>query len=246
MEWLRKDGNLEERVIIYSKFKKVDYIPEYSELENGDIFAAYVTVDVDNIKNLSCFSEERLEQDAAFDEEYSGLTISEGTRVLPFDVESEKELLEKPEWILYVGEYTNPDRCEEAIDLGLDYYLLQLEEFDEEEPIVEEETKDYETIPAGKLRWHILREYAKPMMDAANSEETLELIKVKERFIEFSVDTPFYSETLEICKTITRKGKSQDTLLVSSYLAKVVRIIAAEREEYVLAAEMRDNIRELE
>ncbi|MDP7610779.1 MAG: hypothetical protein QGH19_03360 [Candidatus Woesearchaeota archaeon] len=125
-------------------------------------------------------------------------------------------------------------------------WKLQLEETYEEEAIVEEETKDYNSILTDKLRWYILREYAKPMMDAAGSQETLELIKIKERFIEFSVDTPFYDETMEICKAITRKGKNQDTLLISSYLAKVVRIIAAEREEYTLAAEMRDNIRKLE
>tara|TARA_Y100000310_G_C20600708_1_gene772861 strand:+ start:549 stop:1277 length:729 start_codon:yes stop_codon:yes gene_type:complete len=242
MEWVKKDGNLEERVIIYFKFRKV-----YDFIDDVEISAAYVTVNIDNIKNLSCFSEERLKQDAAFDEEYSGLTISEGTHVLYFDVESEEKLLKKPEWILYVGEYTEPERCNEEMDLGVEYYLLQLEEIYKEEPIVEEEkTKDYETILTGKLRGYIVKKYIRPMIDIAASQETLEFIKVRKRFIGFSVDTPFYKESIELCRNIEQNREKQDPNKINNYLVSIIMNVAAERDELELAAEMRDKIRRLE
>lgn len=263
------EKDLEGKVIVYAKLKTKDGNDlrvlqkegdnEYPVIiEDGHIFALYLATNPTDFKERTGASTTFFEEMSKKIEAMKEIAKNIGKEpkitpvyAAPIPIASEVDLKLGSEDVLFVGEYSNPERCMQAVNKGSDIYLIkfndQLErkhELNGFQKEVEQEpskpTYKDEEFKGTALRDYILPTFIAPMVTAQMRGDHKEFIKVKKEFIMFSAKAPFFTDVLDLCHAISESKKTINTEVTDTYLAK---IIALHTEDYGAAAKIRDKIK---
>jgi hypothetical protein len=253
-------NNLEGRVIVYSKFKNKN--TELSILPNDELIAKHFLIGF-NKKNRP--SEEHLnkllneyKQKYKLPKNILGMLIPMEIRNI--DLYSEDTLKERTEDVLYTGEFSDIYDCNHANILGMYVYqfriMKQREDLGIEVNNNYSELKRYKNVNSIQLLEHITKEYIVRLIDYTRFSDKKEYQGVKKEFMNFSKNSPFEKEAIELTKIIEQNPINPDVELIGKYLHRIVNKKMLEEmnieldkaikvEKYEEAVIYRDKIKDL-
>lgn len=258
------EGELTGKVIVYSKFKGDPDVPKDCEgcsiaPKDGKIYAMYATTDPTEFMHKTGAPKEGLDRlvDEVNDEIKKCEDLGVELKIFQvyatqFPVDSETELLYASEDVLNTGTFSNPIRCIQAVEMGVRYYLLLLEEQTSEklgDSIYSKGDQQrnpkitYKDFEGKEIRDHVMQEYIIPMIDSIRYDDQIKFKKNRNNFMHFSAGSPFAQDTIDLCDQIERNAKNQSTDLIE---ARATKINAIHIEDYIVAAQKRDEIKRLE
>jgi len=241
-------NNLEGRVIIYSRFKKLVNVPECKQcnldLEDGTFFALYFSVDPEDVKKEG-FSEKHFDKEEKITKtkeffQTKGMDDYVTAFLCRPELEPEKEWPKFAEDILFVGEYLSPVKCSIANNAGLHLYTLALEDQLKKARVeINLRQRTYHDVKGEQVMAYIINHYITPMFSAKQFKDNKMFEHLKKDFIRFSAGSQFERDVLELCGVI-ESGKI-DTELTDAYITKIVSI---HTQNFEAAALMRDRKKE--
>ncbi len=255
---------LEGKVIVYSRLNCPDSSSGNCS-NNGRVFAMYATDNSDDFAKRVKSSREVLEEsdDNHLQKIKEGLLGLLGIKLehvniyaAPIHIDSEEELLQSEEDVVFAGEYSCPQNCMNAVKTALDFYVLRLMdqmirasktdnpcEEDKQQP-QKTYQEDFESKdPNGRrLKAYLMDTYINPMINTKGKGKFKRLAPLKQDFERFGQGTQFVSDISNICRLMERNMTLKNLNLIGAYVSKLVAVHA---EDFETAAKLRDQIAEL-
>jgi len=254
MELTKRSGDFQRSVISYSIFTgDQETLAQNQTLfyTGSPIFALYATLDVTEFREKFEVQVPDLEQIIRQAKEKAS-PEAQNVQIYPIYItpirfETEEALLTSPEDIVNTGNYPNPELCEKAIKLGLDFFLLQLDKqlYGDSSELSLTQTEDttpaltHEDFREKSLMQHLIHEYVSPMLYAIKSEDESSANALRQRFLNFARGSHFAADVIELTDLLLNGSVGP---IVDAYLKK---IDAIHTENYELAGIERDKIKRL-
>jgi len=255
--------NLEGKAVVYAKIycetkkaEKCEKCPAY--LSKEDIFfAAYASNNILEYMEKMGAPEEIIENAKGLEKSLLNLLEKEGRKTsgkmpmfaAPFNVESEQDLLLGQEDVIYLGEYSSLSRALISVKSAVELYVSSFQEQVEKKHGVDsdegkqENPITYKDFAGESIRNYIIENFIIPMVNVHTGIAAHKNMKsIKRDFIRFSATAPFFSDVLDLCDAIEKSPIVINTDLTDAYINKIVAI---HKEDYTIAAEMRDKIKEI-
>jgi hypothetical protein len=141
---------------------------------------------------------------------------------------------------LFVGEYSTENRCSAQMLIGMQSYIHnyneQQQNMSHEEKPVKRITR-HNRVHKDNLGDYIVTNYINPMMEAKNNGDTTNLTSLIRDFERFSEGSEFMGVVQEVCENLLFGNPEGDYPNLSVEL-----MVALNNKNYEQAAELRDNI----
>ncbi|MFA5084316.1 MAG: hypothetical protein WC475_02965 [Candidatus Paceibacterota bacterium] len=239
-------NNLQGKVSVYSKLK---------EPKDGEhIFRVYVTT---NPKDMF----EKLEAPDSIMEKTKILETligqihtasnKSGLEIVPafglhLPVESEEELLDSKEDVLFAGEYSHRIRCVDSVGDSAKIYMLNFEEQLQRKSDINLDIKGLmpkkSYLGAKNLADELTKNYVIPLADAVQYGSKAEAARLKAELHDYCMGSRFFSLVPDLIKTIEDKANPNRNTLISLNLNLIEAINA---EKYEDAASINKDIKQI-
>jgi len=251
------EDNLEGRVVIFTRYIGEDKFAadprsglNRAAISKGQIFAVYASSDILDFRaktGVDIVDIEDLLIKAA--EEQQSMHINK--ELIPFYCASypasEEEINYGESDILFLGKFHTIHSCIAVLHEGFQIYgLLYIDQMSHKHKFEsfksEEEFITYKDLKKEEIHDHMMKEYVTTLIDASINREQARFEQIQQRFIQFSAGSPFVKDVIKLCELVKSDGKYQRNELLEAYVQKISAII---NEDYLLAAQKRDEILQL-
>jgi hypothetical protein len=232
-------SNLKGDVYAYSLFKG-----EEGSIDN--LFCIFSTDKKQKVIEVTDVSRKKLNE-LINEKNIDKKKIAMSLFTVPMPFEKKEDLDGITDDILYTGTYTIPQMCFETVESGLHIYHLNYFEQIMDKNTYQPDIPDLQTSKVRTLHLKncIRNNYVNPMIEALEKKDSVKFDLLKNAFVEFSSETDFLKESLELTKIVEMGRSNPDYSKIELKLSEITMKWAIAREEYEIAAKERDLVNKM-
>ena len=252
-----ENDTLEGKVLVYARFLssgseelRTEWGGGMLAVRNGTFLGTYSSMNAEDIaRKFGLEGEEALKRARKLEEQAE--EIRKKNNHGPKDVsmykifvkfDSVQAIEEGDGDVLFMGEFYAINNVKRSIDVGEHLYIVRMHD-----QIHAKNKKKNEATRAefkGKsIKDYVLREYVVPLIAAVSAGNAASADGLEQALLLFSQGAGFENDVREMCKKVKSKGEETPKYLLALMIEK---IDAIHTEKYECAAELRDEIKNIE